>query len=82
MLQADEAADAAARASLESIFIAPGNPLGTTVVEAKVWTVQVLRVAVMFSPVFCNNAANVEIRIGYDVTNGRRVVEARYGRHE
>lgn len=35
-MQADEAADAAARASLESIFIAPGNPLGTTVVEAKV----------------------------------------------
>eukprot|EP00903_Cladosiphon_okamuranus_P008494 g8161.t1 len=33
--QADEAADAAARASLESIFIAPGKPLGTTVVEAK-----------------------------------------------
>lgn len=35
-MQADEAADAAAKASLESIFIAPGNPLGTTVVEAKV----------------------------------------------
>ncbi|CAM9928695.1 unnamed protein product [Scytosiphon promiscuus] len=33
--QADEAADAAASASLESIFIPPGNPLGTTVVEAK-----------------------------------------------
>eukprot|EP00752_Nemacystus_decipiens_P015197 g13532.t1 len=32
--QADEAADAAARASLESIFIPPGNPLGNTVVEA------------------------------------------------
>lgn len=36
--QADEAADAAASASLESIFIPPGNPLGTTVVEAKVNT--------------------------------------------
>ncbi|CBJ27386.1 ABC transporter ATP-binding protein [Ectocarpus siliculosus] len=33
--QADEAADAAARASLESIFIPPGNPLGTIVVEAE-----------------------------------------------
>ncbi|CAM9185327.1 unnamed protein product, partial [Hapterophycus canaliculatus] len=33
--QADEAADAAASASLESIFIPPGNPLGTIVVEAK-----------------------------------------------
>ncbi|CAN0453166.1 unnamed protein product, partial [Ectocarpus sp. 8 AP-2014] len=35
--QADEAADAAARASLESIFIPPGNPLGTIVVEAEVF---------------------------------------------
>ena len=34
--QADEAADEAARASLESIFIPPGRPLGTTVVEATV----------------------------------------------
>lgn len=33
--QAEEAASAAARASLESIFIPPGRPLGTTVVEAK-----------------------------------------------
>ncbi|CAM9699467.1 unnamed protein product [Ascophyllum nodosum] len=33
--QADEAAAAASRASLESIFIPPGRPLGTTVVEAK-----------------------------------------------
>lgn len=32
----DEAAAAAARASLESIFIPPGRPLGTVVVEAKV----------------------------------------------
>lgn len=36
LTQEDEAADAAARASLESIFIPPGPLLGTTVVEAKV----------------------------------------------
>lgn len=35
LTQEDEAADAAARASLESIFIPPGPLLGTTVVEAK-----------------------------------------------
>lgn len=43
---ADEAADEAARASLESIFIPPGRPLGTTVVEA---TVRVRLVPVMLA---------------------------------
>lgn len=38
--QEDEAAAAAARASLESIFIPPGPALGTTVVEAKVGIVK------------------------------------------
>lgn len=32
----DDAAAAAARATLDNIFIPPGPPLGTTVVEAKV----------------------------------------------
>lgn len=44
----DDAAAAAARASLDNIFIPPGPPLGTTVVEAKVGELR----SASFSPFF------------------------------
>lgn len=58
--QADEAADAAASASLESIFIPPGNPLGTTVVEAKVIVTLLLPVVTSLAAVDGDGCGGVD----------------------